>query len=55
MQSTRGNVELMETMYALNCMPSIFNNDNAFLGEIQVISHYNEGGGANNKSLLYNF
>ena len=55
MQSTRGNVELMETMYALNCIPSTFNNDNAFLGEVQVISHYNEGGGANNKSLLYNF
>lgn len=55
MQSTRGNVELMETMYALNCLPNIFNNDNGFLGEIQVISHYNEGGGANNKSLLYNF
>lgn len=55
MQSTRGNVELMETMYALNCIPSVFNNDNGFLGEIQVISHYNEGGGANNKSLLYNF
>lgn len=55
MQSTRGNVELMETMYALNCIPSTFNNDNAHLGEIQVISSYNEGGGANNKSLLYNF
>jgi hypothetical protein len=34
MQSTRGNVELMETMYALNCIPSTFNNDNAFLGEV---------------------
>lgn len=55
MQSTRGNVELMETMYALNCIPNTFNNNNGFLGEVQVISHYNEGGGANNKSLLYNF
>lgn len=55
MQSTRGNVELMETMYALNCIPNTFNNDQGFIGEIQVISPYNEGGGANNKSLMYNF
>lgn len=55
MSNTRGNMELMETMYALNCVPSIFNNDNGFVGEIQVINPYNEGGGANNKSLMYNF
>ena len=55
MQSTRGNIELMETIYALNCIPSTFNNDNGFIGEIQIMSSYNEGGGANNKSLLYNF
>jgi len=45
----------METMYAINCMPSLFNNGNGFVGEIQVISPYNEGGGANNKSLAWNF
>lgn len=55
MANTRGNMELMETMYALNCIPSTFNNDNAFVGEIQIINPYNEGGGANNKSLMYNF
>ena len=53
--ATRGNIELMETMYALNCVPSIFNNDKAILGEIQVISSYNEGGGAYNKTLKDNF
>jgi hypothetical protein len=55
MDATRGNVELMEVMYAINCMPSLFNNGNGFLGEIQVISPYNEGGGANNKALMWNF
>lgn len=55
MENTRGNMELMETMYALNCIPSTFNNDNGFIGEIQIINPYNEGGGANNKSLMYNF
>ena len=55
MQATRGNIELMETMYALNCLPTLFNNGNGFIGDIQVISPYNEGGGANNKSLAWNF
>lgn len=55
MSNTRGNMELMETMYALNCIPSLFNNDNAFIGEIQLLNPYNEGGGANNKALMYNF
>jgi len=55
MDATRGNVELMETMYALNCMPSLFANNNAHLGEIQVLSSYNEGGGAYNGILVNNF
>lgn len=55
MQATRGNIELMEAMYAINCIPSIFNNGNGYLGEVQIISPYNEGGGVNNKSLQWNF
>ena len=34
MANTRGNMELMETMYALNCIPNTFNNHNGFLGEV---------------------
>ena len=55
MDATRGNIELMETMYALNCIPSLFTNNNAHLGEIQVLSPYNEGGGAYNGILVNNF
>lgn len=55
MDATRGNVELMEAMYAINCIPSLFNNGNGYLGELQILSPYNEGGGANNKSLQWNF
>lgn len=55
MDATRGNIELMETMYALNCIPSVFNNNLSILGEIQVISAYNEGNSAYNDILRDNF
>ena len=56
MDATRGNIELMEAMYALNCIPSLFKqNGTAHLGQIQVLSPYNEGGGAYNGILENNF
>ena len=55
MESTEGNIELMETMAVLNKMPSLFDNGNATLGRIQIISDNNLGDSADNASLLYNF
>ena len=55
MESTEGNLELMETMAILNRMPSLFDNGNATLGRIQLISSNNLGDAADNASLLYNF
>lgn len=56
LESTQGNIELMEAMAALNANPQIFDNNNAVLSGITVINPYKgEGQTATNKELYYNF
>ena len=56
MESTIGNIELMETMAALDCIPNLFARDMAQIGNIQVISTRNNmGTSAPNEQLLYNY
>ena len=56
MESAVGNMELMEAMRAIDCIPSLFARDLSSIGSIQVISTSNNmGTSAPNEQLLYNY
>lgn len=56
MESTQGNIELMEAMSALNCIPNFFKGGTNMLGEIMVVNPtLSTGVKASNKELLWNF
>ncbi|MCI7204551.1 MAG: hypothetical protein MSA15_00930 [Clostridium sp.] len=44
MESAVGNMELMEAMRAIDCIPSLFARDLSSIGSIQVISTSNNMG-----------
>lgn len=55
LNSYRGNIELMEAMLAINCLPNLF-TENASVASIEVVCpSFNSGITATNKQLLYNF
>jgi hypothetical protein len=56
MDSTYGNIELMQTMAVLNMLPTIFKNNQLAVGEIMVMDvRKQQGVSASNKQLAYNF
>jgi hypothetical protein len=60
LDSTYGNIRMMEVMQALNNMSALFNSDSAgmesTLGEIKMFNQFhNDGWTASNEQLLYNF
>jgi hypothetical protein len=56
LDSTYGNIELMQTMHALDKLPRLFMNDNAAIGEIMVIdTNKGQSSVASNPQLLYNY
>ena len=56
LDSTYGNIELMQTMNIINMLPSIFGNNNALVGEITVVnSTHQQGITASQKQILYNY
>lgn len=56
LDSTYGNIELMQTMHALDKLPRLFMNDNAAIGEIMVIdTKKGQSSVASNPQLLYNY
>lgn len=56
MESVEGNIELMETMAAINCLQKLFANDSAYLNEMTVVNpSRQESIQTTNKQLLYNF
>lgn len=56
LDSTYGNIELMQVMNIINMLPNTFNNNNAILGEIMVVNPRNQQGmTASQKQLLYNY
>ena len=56
LESTYGNIELMQVMNIINMLPNRFNNNNAILGEIIVTNPRNQQGvTASQKQLLYNY
>lgn len=56
MESTYGNIELMQTMAVLNMLPNLFNNNQMAIGEIMVMDVRNQQGvTTSNKQLGYNF
>lgn len=55
MVATTGNIQLMETMSIINCIPDITKNG-ATIGQIQVVNPVNlQGTPASNEELIYNF
>lgn len=57
MESVQGNIEMIETMAALNQIPGFF-TDNKVIGNIQVVNVYRnaqQGLQSTNKQLLWNF
>lgn len=56
MDSTYGNIELMQTMAVLNMLPTIFKNNQLAVGEVMVMDvRKQQGVSASNKQLAYNF
>lgn len=56
LESTYGNIELMQTMNIINMLKGTFANDNAIVGEIMVVNPRNQQGiTASQKQLLYNY
>ena len=56
LESTYGNIELMQVMNIINMLPNTFANNNAVLGEITVVNpRKQQGVTASQKQLLYNY
>lgn len=56
LDSTYGNIELMQVMNIINMLPNKFGKNNATLGEITVVNPRNQQGiTASQKQLLYNY
>lgn len=54
LDAVQGNVELLETMLAINLIPRVFRRENAKVHSIQLVNPYiNSGLTASNKQLLY--
>lgn len=56
LESTYGNIKLMQTMAALNSIPQVFQGENFILGEVTIFNQtHNQGITTSNEQLLYNF
>lgn len=56
MESTYGNIELMQTMAILNMLPKLFYENSAVIGEVMVMDpRKQQGSSTTSKQLLYNF
>lgn len=56
MESTLGNIELMETMHVLNRLHGVFNDENVGIGSVKLLCPGPQTGlEVSNEQLLYNF